>query len=423
MQIAHGSLPELNFVVSNCTPSGPLQGSGWSAARANSTYHCRPGHPGRRRRHRRLACAVRGCRDRANARRARAGAGRRREGAQVSDVPIVLAGIGTVTPYNVVQVHAQVTGTIDNIGFTEGQTVHPGSLIAQLDPRPFQAALQQAEAALARDSANLAATRDDLGRYTTLLKQGFATQQQVTDQNATVNELQAAIAGDKAAIFDAATQLSYTTITAPISGVTGFRDVDVGNIVQPTSTTPIVTISQIQPISIIFTLPQDDLPEVQKAMAQHTLRAIAYNQTDRAKLDEGTLALVNNTIIQSSGAIQLKANFPNPHRTLWPGEFVNVQRLLGQRHNGITVPLNALQQGANGALVYVVTPNGMVQQRTVTIDETLNGRALIDNGLRPGDTVVTQGQYRLADGVKVVQYRPAIPQCKTAPKPVQGCWE
>ena len=178
---------------------------------------------------------------------------------------------------------------------------------------------------------------------------------------------------------------------------------DVGNIVQPTSTTPIVTISQIQPISIIFTLPQDDLPEVQKAMAQHTLRAIAYNQTDRTKLDEGTLALVNNTIIQSSGAIQLKANFPNPHRTLWPGEFVNVQLILGQRHNGITVPLNALQQGANGALVYVVTPNGMVQQRTVTIDETLNGRALIDNGLRPGDTVVTQGQYRLADGVKVVQ--------------------
>ena len=342
------------------------------------------------------------------------------EKVQVSDVPIVLAGIGTVTPYNVVQVHAQVTGTIDNIGFTEGQTVHPGSLIAQLDPRPFQAALQQAEAALARDSANLAATRDDLGRYTTLLKQGFATQQQVTDQNATVNELQAAIAGDKAAIFDAATQLSYTTITAPISGVTGFRDVDVGNIVQPTSTTPIVTISQIQPISIIFTLPQDDLPEVQKAMAQHTLRAIAYNQTDRTKLDEGTLALVNNTIIQSSGAIQLKANFPNPHRTLWPGEFVNVQLILGQRHNGITVPLNALQQGANGALVYVVTPNGMVQQRTVTIDETLNGRALIDNGLRPGDTVVTQGQYRLADGVKVVQVPAGDPSVQNSTEASAG---
>ncbi|HEX3995106.1 MAG TPA: efflux RND transporter periplasmic adaptor subunit, partial [Acetobacteraceae bacterium] len=173
---------------------------------------------------------------------------------KVSDVPIVLTGIGTVTPYNVVQVHAQVTGTIDTIGFTEGQTVHPGSLIAQLDPRPFQASLQQAEAALARDSANLSATQDDLGRYTTLLKQGFATPQQVTDQSATVNELQAAIAGDKAAIFNAETQLSYTTINAPISGVTGFKDVDVGNIVQPTSTTPIVTITQIQPISVVFTL-------------------------------------------------------------------------------------------------------------------------------------------------------------------------
>ena len=342
------------------------------------------------------------------------------EKVQVSDEPIVLTGIGTVTPYNVVQVHAQVTGTIDQIGFTEGQTVHPGSLIAQLDPRPFQAALQQAEAALARDSANLVATRADLGRYTTLLKQGFATPQQVTDQSATVNELLAGIAGDKATIFNAETQLGYTTITAPISGVTGFQDVDIGNIVQPTSTTPIVTISQIQPISIIFTLPQDDLPAVQKAMAQHTLRAIAYDQSDRAKLDEGTLLLVNNTINQSSGAIQLKANFPNPNRTLWPGEFVNVQLILDRRHNGLTVPLNALQQGANGALVYVVNPNGTVQQRTVTIAETLNGRALIDTGLRPGDTVVTQGQYRLSDGIKVVQVPAGDPSVQNSTEASAG---
>jgi multidrug efflux system membrane fusion protein len=342
------------------------------------------------------------------------------EKVQVSDVPMVLTGIGTVTPYNVVQVHAQVTGTIDNIGFTEGQTVHPGSPIAQLDPRPFQAALQQAEAALARDSANLTATREDLGRYTALLKQGFATPQQVTDQGASASELQAAIAGDKAAIFNAETQLGYTTITAPIDGVTGFRDVDVGNIVQPTSTTPIVTITQVQPISIVFTLPQDDLSEVQKAMAQRTLRAIAFDQNDRTKLDEGTLLLVNNTVNQSSGAIQLKATFPNPNRTLWPGEFVNVQLVLQQRRNGITVPLNALQQGANGSLVYVVMPNGTVQQRMVTIGETLNGRALIDTGLRAGDTVVTQGQYRLGDGVKVVQVSAGDPSVQNSTEASAG---
>ena len=342
------------------------------------------------------------------------------EKVQVSDVPIVLTGIGTVQAYNTVQVHAQVTGTIDRIGFTEGQAVHPGSLIAQLDPRPFQAALQQAEAALARDSANLAATKDDLGRYTTLMKQGFATPQQVTDQNATVGELQAAIASDKAAIFNAATQLSYTTITAPISGVTGFKDVDVGNIVQPTSTTPIVTITQIQPISIVFTLPQDDLPEVQKTMAKRTLRVIAYGQNDRTRLDAGTLLLVNNVINQSSGSIQLKANFANPNRTLWPGEFVNVQLILGQRHNGITVPLNALQQRASGALVYVVTPNGTVQQRAVTIGQTLNGRALIDTGLQPGDAVVTQGQYRLGDGVKVVQVPAGDPSVQNSTEASAG---
>lgn len=342
------------------------------------------------------------------------------EKVQVSDVPIVLTGIGTVQAYNTVQVHAQVTGTIDKIGFTEGQTVHPGSLIAQLDPRPFQAALQQAEAALARDSANLVATKEDLGRYATLMKQGFATPQQVTDQRATVGELQAAIAGDKAAIFNAATQLSYTTITAPINGVTGFQGVDVGNIVQPTSTTPIVTIAQIQPISIIFTLPQDDLPEVQKTMEKGKLRVIAYGQNDRARLDEGTLLLVDNVINQSSGSIQLKANFPNPKRTLWPGEFVNVQLILGQRHNGITVPLNALQQGASGALVYVVTPNGTVQQRAVTIDQTLKGRALIDTGLQPGDTVVTQGQYRLGDGVKVVQVPAGDPSVQNSTEASAG---
>ena len=325
------------------------------------------------------------------------------EKVRVSDVPTVLTGIGSVVAYNVVQVHAQVTGTIDKIGFVEGQTVHPGSQIAQLDPRPFQASLQQAEAALARDEANLANARTNLGRFTPLLKDGFATAQQVTDQAATVSELQAAIAGDRAAIFNAQTQLGYTTITSPIDGVTGIQDVDIGNIVQPSSTTPIVTITQIQPISVVFTLPQDDVASVQRAMAGGKLRAIAYDQTGHTKLDEGTLLLVNNTVSQSSGAIQLKATFPNANRTLWPGEFVNVRLILGQQHNAMTVPLDALQQGTQGAQVYIVAPGGTARLRAVTIGETLDGRALVEKGLQPGDIVVTQGQYRLGDGVKVAQ--------------------
>jgi len=342
------------------------------------------------------------------------------EKVQVSDMPVVLTGIGTVVAYNVVDVHAQVTGSIENIGFTEGQSVHPGSLIAQLDPRPFQAALQQAEANLARDTANLGNARTNLGRYTPLLKEGYATQQQVTDQGATVTELEAAVAGDKAAIFNAQTQLSYTTISSPISGVTGIQNVDIGNIVQPSSTRPIVTITQIQPISVVFTLPQDDVPEVQEAMAKGALHVIAYGQDDRTKLDEGTLLLVNNTVNQGSGTIQLKATFPNEQRTLWPGEFVNVRLILSQQPNVVTVPLDAMQQGQNGSLVYVVASDGTVHQRGITIEETLDGRAFVKTGLQPGDTVVTQGQYRLDDGVKVIEVPAGDPSVQNSTESSAG---
>jgi multidrug efflux system membrane fusion protein len=322
---------------------------------------------------------------------------------QVADFPIVMMGIGSVVPFNVVDVRAQVTGTIEKIGFVEGQTVHPGDLIAQLDPRPYQAALQQAEANLARDQAHLTNAQTNLGRYVPLAKQGFASAQQVTDQTSAVTQLQAAIFGDKAAISNAQTQLSYTTITSPIDGVTGIRRVDIGNILQPSTATPIVTITQIQPISVVFTLPQKEVPAVQEAISKGTLTTVAYDEDDRTKLGEGTLLLVNNTISQSSGTVQLKATFPNPSRALWPGEFVNVRLIVGTRHNGISVPLSALVQGDGVSLVYVVGPDGTVQQRKLNVAETLDGRALIDQGLQPGDTVVTAGQYRLGDGVKVVE--------------------
>ena len=339
---------------------------------------------------------------------------------QASDVPIVMTGIGSVVAYNVVDVHAQVTGTIEQIGFVEGQVVHPNSLIAQLDQRPFQAALQQAEANLARDQANLANARLNLGRFTPLLRQGFASAQQVTDQASTVTQLEASVAGDKAAIFNAQTQLGYTTITSPIDGVTGIKNVDIGNIVQPSSATAIVTITQIQPISVVFTLPQNDVPEVQAAMAKGALTTVAYGQDDRTKLDEGSLLLVNNTIDQSSGTVQLKATFPNANRALWPGEFVNVRLIARVQHDGITVPLSALQQGQNGSLVYVVQPDGTVKQRSVTVAQSLDGRALIDQGLKVGDTVVTAGQYRLSDGVKVAEVAAGSPQVQDSSEASAG---
>ena len=250
---------------------------------------------------------------------------------QVGDVPIVRDGIGTVAAYNMVDVHTQVTGTIQRIAFVEGQTVHTGDLIAQLDARPYQAALQQAEANLARDEANLTNAQLNLNRFTPLLRQGFASAQQVTDQASQVSQLQASVAADKAAIFSAQIQLSYTNITSPIDGVTGIRQVDIGNIVQPSTSTPIVTITQIQPISAVFTLPQKDIPEVQAAMANGTLKTLAYDQNDQTVLDQGSLLLVNNAISQSSGTAQLKATFPNASRVLWPGEFVNVQLVVAER--------------------------------------------------------------------------------------------
>lgn len=342
------------------------------------------------------------------------------EKVQVSDVPIVMSGIGTVEPYNVVDIHTQVTGTIDKMGFVEGQLVHPGGLIAQLDPRPYQAALQQAEADLARDQAHLTNAQMNLGRYIPLEKKGFAAEQQVTDQSSAATQLQSTILGDKAAIFNAQTQLGYTTITSPIDGVTGIRHVDIGNILQPSNTTPIVTITQIQPISVVFTLPQKDVASVQQAMARGTLETIAYAEDDHTKLGEGTLLLVNNTIDASSGTIQLKATFPNENRALWPGEFVNVQLTVNVQQNGISVPLSALQEGQNGMYTYVVQPDSTVKQVSLKVTQTLDGRALIDQGLKPGDTVVTAGQYNLSTGAKITEVAAGDPQVQNSSEASAG---
>jgi len=326
---------------------------------------------------------------------------------QVSDVPIVMEGIGTVMAYNIVDIHTQVAGTIEKIGFVEGQVVKPGDLIAQVDPRPYQAALQEDQAILKLNEAHLANAEDNLKRYQTLIKQDSVAQIQVDDEAAKVLQLKATIARDNATIFNAQTQLGYTTITSPIAGVTGIRKVDIGNIIQPTGaggdTTPIVTVTQIQPISIVFTLAQKDFETVRKAMKDGALTTVAYSQDDTTKLDEGSLLLVNNTMLQSSGTMQLKANFPNKNETLWPGQFVNVRLNVAVRHNAITVPITALQQGQNGQFVFMVQPDGKVEERQVAEEQTFDGRALISSGLAAGDTVVVAGQYRLSNGAQVVQ--------------------
>ncbi len=335
-------------------------------------------------------------------------------------MPVVKVGIGTVVAYNSVAVHTQVTGTIQQIGFVEGQTVHPGSLIAQLDPRPYQAALQQAKANLQRDAAHLDNAQANLGRYVPLESKGFATGQQVGDQVAAVTELRAAIVSDQAAIDNAQTQLSYTTITSPIDGVTGIRDVDIGNIVQPTDAKPIVTITQVRPISVIFTLPQTDIPVVQPAMAKGPLTAIALSQDGTSKLDTGSLLLLNNMVNAASGTVQLKATFPNTDGALWPGEFVTVRLIVAVRQQAISVPLSALQQGQNGSMVFVVAPDRTVQLRQVSVEETLDGRALIGHGLQPGETVVVAGQYRLSDGTRIASVAADDPHVQNQTPATQG---
>ena len=314
------------------------------------------------------------------------------------DVPIYLRGIGTVIAYNTVVVRSQIQGQITKITFTEGQTVKAGDPLAEIDPRPYQAQLDQMTANRDRDQAQLTNSLANLDRYNQLLAKGDATIQLLETQKAQVLQLQSAIKADEALIEAAKVQLEYTKLTSPIAGVTGVRQVDVGNIIHPTDPNGLVVVTQIEPISVIFTLPETDLPEIQQQMAKGPLTVLAYSQDDKIKLDEGKLALVNNEILQTTGTIQLKADFPNTAHLLWPGELVNARLLLETRHNGITIAASAVQQGPNGAYVYVVGPDRMVHMRAVTVAQISEGQALIDSGLKPNETVVLDGQYRLEPG-------------------------
>src|ERR1700682_5641622 len=266
------------------------------------------------------------------------------------DVPIYLSGVGTVIAYNTDIVRAQIQGQIISINFTEGQTVHAGDLLAQIDPRPYQALIEQYVGTLERDQAQLINAQANLTRYTQLGAKGWATPQLVETQKAQVGQLQAAIKADQALIDAAKVQLSFTRLTSPIEGVVGIRQIDVGNIISPSTTNGLVVVTQIDPISLIFTLPETVLPQIQQQQ-QNTktpLAVLAYSQDNTIKLDEGALGLVNNEILQTTGSIQLKANFPNKSNRLWPGELVNARLLLDTRHDGLTVPASVVQQGPQG---------------------------------------------------------------------------
>jgi membrane fusion protein, multidrug efflux system len=317
---------------------------------------------------------------------------------QKEDVPIYLEGVGTVIAYNNVIVRSQITGQLVKIAFTQGQTVHKGDLLAEIDPRPYQAQLDQVTANRDRDEAQLLNAQANLNRYVPLADKGWATPQLVDTQKAQLAQLQAIVKSDEALIEQAQTNLSYTRLTSPIDGVTGIRQVDEGNIVHPNDQNGLVDVTQIQPISLIFSLPQTDFVQIQSQMAKGPLAVFAYSQDNKVQLDAGKLDLIDNQIIQTTGTIRLRASFRNDQRWLWPGELVNAHLLLETRHDGPTIPASAIQQGPNGSFVWVIGPDREVTARPVKVAQISGGQALIDSGLDANENVVAQGQYRLQPG-------------------------
>jgi membrane fusion protein, multidrug efflux system len=317
------------------------------------------------------------------------------------DVPIYLQGVGTVIAYNTVIVRSQIQGQITKINFTEGQAVKTGDLLAVIDPRPYQAQLDQANANRNRDEAQLTNAQANLKRYTTLGNQGWATPQLVETQTAQVAQLNAAIKSDEAAIEWAQTQLSYTQLTSPIDGVTGIRQIDIGNIIHPTDPNGLVVVTQVEPISVIFTLPETSLPHIQQHLSNGTLKVEAYSQDNTMKLDEGSIDFIDNEIVQTTGSVRLRANFPNKEHRLWPGQLVNAWLLLNTRPNGLTVAAPAVQQGPQGPYVYVINADSTVAVRPVKVAQVSDGQALIDSGLSAGEQVVVDGQYKLQPGIHV----------------------
>ena len=318
-----------------------------------------------------------------------------------ADVPVNLEGLGTVQAFNTVTVTTRVDGALQKLGFIEGQQVHKRDLLAQIDPRPFQAALGQAEAAKAKDEASLASAKQDLERYTMLAPQNLTSQQTLDGQKALVSGLQAQIKGDQASIDNARTQLEYSTITSPIDGRTGIRKVDVGNNVHAADTTGIVVVTQVQPITIVFTLPEESLPEINKALGAGAVHVAAVSRDETTEFDTGTVQVVDNQIDQATGTIRLKAVFPNKENSLWPGQYVNARVLVRTEQNALTIPSAAVQRGPNGLFAYVVKADSSVEVRPLTVGTENGTITVVHSGVREGEQVATTNQYRLEPGAHV----------------------
>src|SRR6202158_5388451 len=331
-----------------------------------------------------------------------------------ADFPVYLTGLGTVQGFNTVVVRTRVDGQIDKIAFQEGQLVKQGDLLAETDPRPFRAALDQAKAKKAQDEASLANANLDLQRYTKL--GAFATRQQTDTQRSTVAQLTAQIAADDAAIANAQTQFDYTAIKSPISGVAGLRQVDIGNIVNASTQTGIVTIAQIEPIAVIFTAPEEQLSYINEAQSTQPLKVIAITTDGKKPLAEGKLAVVNNQVDATSGTIRLKAGFDNKNHALWPGQSVSTRLLLKTLKDATVVPDDAIQHSTDGLYAYIVNQDNKAELRKVKVSQSIDGRSVIDDGLSPGQQVITSGQYKVQPGTlvstAVASSDPAQPRVK-----------
>jgi multidrug efflux system membrane fusion protein len=321
--------------------------------------------------------------------------------AKRQDVPVFAEGIGTVQAFKSVTIQARVTGWLDRVAFKEGQDVKPGDLLAEIDPRPYAATLAQAQAKLASDQATLANDEVNLKRDATLAQKSFQTQQQVDNDAAAVRVMQATVQGDDANIQTAVLNLSFCRIASPIQGVVGLYLVDPGNLIQAGSGQGIVTITQIQPISVVFTLPQEDMARIQAAQAAGKPTVVAYAQDDQARLGDGELTATNNSIASNSGTITLKATFPNADRHLWPGQFVNAQLQLAVDNDAVTVPIAAIQHGPDGLYVFAIGQDSTAQVRPVTVGYQDKTFAVVTKGLNGGEQVVVAGQSRLQNGTKV----------------------
>jgi multidrug efflux system membrane fusion protein len=323
--------------------------------------------------------------------------------AKTADAPVYLDGVGTTRALNLVTVRSQVDGTLTRVAFREGQDVKKGDVLAQIDPITYQAQLDQAVAKKALDEAQLANARIDLERYSNLVKTNAVTKQQVDTQRALVSQLEAQVRLDQGQIDNAKAYVNYTTIVSPIDGRTGIRQVDEGNIIHASDTNGLVVITQIKPIATLFTLPQQQLSEVNKAFAQGPLTVEALRSDDKSVVDRGTLTVINNQVDATTGTVQLKAEFPNEQLQQWPGQFIDVRLLIETLKNVVVVPTAAVQRGPNGAFVYVVQGDGStVAMRQVTVTQQNEMQAVIGKGLAGTERVVTTGFVNLTDGGRIV---------------------